>query len=372
MEEISLRSTSRNSAVAEAIEIRRKDSVRLVFVPTVVNNPNELAACVRGYFVYQRKRKHDQWEDISLINLSSLKSGEGVKLEIRSSELLSFMRKLVDLYRIHNKDGVPVGRSRYVKISEHLTSISEISESELLELLQVNTTTGLNIFKRLAFWLSRIEDKNQVVEKLESLDAENLKQLNVLIGLSNLKKSIHTWQTHCTNDDEEFWQQELMKNSFILSQIFSYPVLLVAGKAYVGGKSITNKDGNIADFLLKNELTQNVVLVEIKNPMTPLLGKKYRENIYHISNELSGSIIQVSNYAYSLNREFNSLASSQDSFQTFKPHCVVIAGNCGRELNEHNKVKSFELFRNSLKDVEVVTYDELFGKVEKFIQLIEG
>ncbi len=34
--------------------------------------------------------------------------------------------------------------------------------------------------------------------------------------------------------------------------------------------------------------------------------------------------------------------------------------------------KSFELFRMGLKDVQVITYDELFGKVEFLVNLLEG
>ena len=39
------------------------------------------------------------------------------------------------------------------------------------------------------------------------------------------------------------------------------------------------------------------------------------------------------------------------------------------ELNDETKKRSFELFRTSLRDIEVVTYDELFRKVEVLAQI---
>lgn len=41
--------------------------------------------------------------------------------------------------------------------------------------------------------------------------------------------------------------------------------------------------------------------------------------------------------------------------------CVVIAGST---LTEPVKRRSFEVFRNSCKDVEVVTFDELLNKLK--------
>ena len=373
MEKTSIQSTSLHTAQADEIVIRQKGTVRLVFVPTIVENQKDPKACVNGYFIYQKKSKKDEWEDIKDINLNSLKTGEGVKLGIKSGELFHLLKHLADLYRIHSEEGLPIGKNTYLKVSDQVLALSSITEEDLTSFLDLNHQAGSDIFIRLVKWLSGLADQDVILKNLEALPQKNLKQLNVLIGLSNLKKSVDTWETFKTNPDEEFWQKELSSNSFILSQLFSYPVMLVHGKAYVGGKTVFNKDGNIVDFLLKNSLTDNAALVEIKTPMTPLLGRLYRNNVYNISDDLSGSIIQVENYAHSLNKEFNSLTSSaENNFQNFSPHKVVIIGNATAELIDDKKRKSFELYRNGLKNVEVVTYDELFGKVQDFIEILEN
>jgi hypothetical protein len=41
-------------------------------------------------------------------------------------------------------------------------------------------------------------------------------------------------------------------------------------------------------------------------------------------------------------------------------------------LTDKKKNKSFELFRSGLNDVQIITYDELFGKVQFLIDLLEG
>ncbi|MCP4398820.1 MAG: DUF4263 domain-containing protein [bacterium] len=162
-------------------------------------------------------------------------------------------------------------------------------------------------------------------------------------------------------------------NSFIFAQLFSFPVILLEDKAYVGGKNISNRGGNIIDFLCANHLTRNVALIEIKTPVTKLLGSRYRGDVYNISNELSGSIIQVTNYKNSLLQNYHGLVNvEEDRFEAFAPQCLVIIGKICSELTEQKQRKSLELFRMGLKDVQVITYDELFRKVEFLVNLLEG
>jgi hypothetical protein len=197
--------------------------------------------------------------------------------------------------------------------------------------------------------------------------------LNAALGLSSLKNVLDIWINNEENDDEEFWQGVLTQNSFLFAQLFSFPVIILDNKAYVGGKGISNRGGNVIDFLCANNLTRNAVLVEIKTPVTRLLGAKYRGDIYNASNELSGSVIQVTNYKNSLMQNYMTLADPEEErFEAFDPRCIVIVGNIDSELADRTQKKSLELFRMGLKDVQVITYDELFGKVEFLVNLLEG
>jgi hypothetical protein len=154
--------------------------------------------------------------------------------------------------------------------------------------------------------------------------------------------------------------------------VFSSPVVIVKGKAYVGGKGIENTGGNVLDYLCANELTRNALLIEIKTPLTPLLGSLYRGDIHNVSTELAGAVMQISNSKDALLKNCHALkADSASKFEAFNPPCVVVAGNTG-ELTDTLRLKSFELFRNGLKDVSIITYDELFAKIRHIVDLLEG
>ena len=248
-----------------------------------------------------------------------------------------------------------------------------LDENTLRQLLEISQKAGVNVIARLVDWITVMAKTKDVVSVLEKLNVDDLQKLNAVIGLSNLKNVLEVWKNNMANDSEEFWQGVLAQNSFLFAQLFSFPVIILENKAYVGGKSISNSGGNVIDFICANNLTGNVVLVEIKTPVTRLLGAKYRGDIYNTSNELSGSVIQVTNYKNSLIKNYMMLADSKEErFEAFDPQCVVIIGNIDSELADRRQRKSLELFRMELKDVRVITYDELFGKVEFLVSLLEG
>lgn len=70
---------------------------------------------------------------------------------------------------------------------------------------------------------------------------------------------------------EKKWQAFLKTNNWIFSTIFAQPVILYKDEAYVGGKTIDNKNGKFNDFLIKNSLSDNVSFLEIKTHKTKLL-----------------------------------------------------------------------------------------------------
>jgi hypothetical protein len=188
--------------------------------------------------------------------------------------------------------------------------------------------------------------------------------------VARLDRLLEIWEENGDNADESFWQETLVSNSYLLSIVFSFPVFIIREQAYVGGKSLEYTGGGLVDFLLENRLSRNTILVEIKTPLTQLLGPEYRNGIFSASAELTGAITQVSSYKDSLLKEYYSLAHKTGTeFDVFSPKCLVIAGTFEREINDMTQQQSFELFRNGLRDVEVITFDELFGKIMTVMDL---
>jgi hypothetical protein len=157
----------------------------------------------------------------------------------------------------------------------------------------------------------------------------------------------------------------------VLSQVFAYPILYVASKAYVGGKQLNNKGGKVVDFLAHAALTGGLLLIEIKTPTTTLLGREYR-GVYPLSQELSGAIAQIVHYKQSLMKDFAALNKEGDSTLTLgEPRCLLIAGSASAELNSVALRNNFELLRERVSGVTIITFDELFARCRNAIGLIE-
>jgi hypothetical protein len=127
------------------------------------------------------------------------------------------------------------------------------------------------------------------------------------------------------------------------------------------------------DFLASVESTDEAVLIEIKTPQTSLLGPEYRDGAFPLSVELSGAVAQVLRYRQSLMRDFHSIMANHSMPLTLgEPRCVILAGHAEKELTSGAKRESFELQRERLQGVTIITYDELFRRLGRIVTLLEG
>lgn len=336
----------------------------------LVDNPKSAAASVKGTFIFQRKGQNQAWEDLPAEPLSALKKEEGYKLPLNSAETLTLYEELTSLYKLFSKEGIPSGAIEFVRARGAFASLADLSEAQLRTFLAANSTAGSSLISRLLSWATNARDVPQLVGLLEELGYEALTKLKSAVNLSGLKECLEEWRNNEKESSEEFWQKLLTTRSFLLEQIFSWPCTIVADKAYVGGKTVQNTGGHIVDFLLKNRLTSSAALVEIKAPTTALTGTEYRSGIPNVSRDLAGSVVQVLSYRASLAETYRTLQTSADEYEVFDPPCVVVIGHCG-ELTTPQKRRSFELFRRQLSGgVHVITFDELFTRVERLIDLL--
>jgi hypothetical protein len=332
-----------------------------------------------GLSLYTIKKLRKRFGEMPSVTPFSLREGNPLdnqqQLELLQEDEASstisevHIDKLLELVQEVNFDLL----SKLIEILKQEDIALTINERTLQQFLEISERSGINVVSRLIEWITTTGKIEDVISVLEKLEVDDLQKLNAVVGLSGLKTALTAWQNNKENDSEEFWHSFLSKNSFMFAQLFSFPVIVLKDKAYVGGKSIGNTGGNIVDFLCANHLTRNVALIEIKTPKTKLLGSKYRGDTYNISNDLSGSVVQVTNYKNSLLQNHLSLSShEEEKFEAFDPKCIVIIGNVHSELTEKKQRKSLELFRMGLKEVQVITYDELFSKVKFLVDLLEG
>lgn len=155
---------------------------------------------------------------------------------------------------------------------------------------------------------------------------------------------IRVWDANKENGDEGFWQTILRDHAYAVSQLFSVPITLIKDRAYVGGMSIDGRDARFLDFMFSGGKANDAILVEIKTPVTKLLGAKYRKNVYPPSAALGGSVVQVNDYCHSLRQNIQITRNTAVELNTFNPRRVVIIGNYTKELTDARKKSSFELF----------------------------
>jgi len=164
---------------------------------------------------------------------------------------------------------------------------------------------------------------------------------------------------------EQHWQTFFEQNKFVLSMAFTRPVELTHTQFHAKGSTLTGAGAQIGDFLYK-EYGQALAIVEIKTPETALLhGTAYRgKEVFGPTSELSGAVTQVLFQQSELRQrwmthEHDNPALRQSGADVIK--CVVVAG---RMPTDPSKLRSFEVFRNACKDVDIVTFDELLAKLE--------
>ena len=227
--------------------------------------------------------------------------------------------------------------------------------------------------------LSHLE-QNELVETLTSnasaiqrRDPATMEGLEFGIALARAK-GLHDDLERMLGTDlpEKEWQRFLRANPFVLSLVFGRPIIKVGDQASVGGKTISGGGDKIADFLVRNSLTNNAALVEIKTPKTKLLNRSpYRQSVFTPAGELVGAINQVLDQKNRFEQDIANIRNQNRRLNVEAHHvhaCVLI----GMMPSGQYRIRSFELFRSNLKDVVVVTFDELARKVKDLCFFLEG
>ena len=363
---IKLDSTSYNTADATPILLNETDNIRTSFIPTVVDNPNDPKCCVNGKLVHKRKNRKDKIFPAEKISKKDVKIGDIMEISLSTSETKALFDGLKDLYDLHSDIGfVPSGVNKYSRIDKSLLDLirqfGDIGENFSAEDISECISTLTRVLKNKSNTESLSESFKPYANNNEITDFTNI------VNISKLKLCVDFFEDNEFNDNEEDWQVFLQENQWLISQLFSYPTTIYDKKAYVGGKKINNDGGKVVDYLYRNNLTGNIALIEIKTPLTLLLGKEYRANIYAPSNELSGGINQLLRYKDCLTKDWNSIGGKGTI--NFNPECLLIIGKTD-ELNNEDKIASFELFRSNLSHIRIITFDEVKAKIKNLINCL--
>jgi hypothetical protein len=176
-----------------------------------------------------------------------------------------------------------------------------------------------------------------------------------------------------TSKDEIAWQHFFAKNEWIFGYGLTYRFNTILQKEFAAsGTTAAGKDQVNVDFLTGD--TRFTSFVELKRPDTPLFGTGLnRSRAWSLSKELQDAKSQILEQKASgmikaetekelLDEEGNLILQ-----RTFDPRIILVIG-CWDQIESDNhsiktaKQKTFELYRRDSRNVEFITFDELYER----------
>ena len=127
-----------------------------------------------------------------------------------------------------------------------------------------------------------------------------------------------------------------------------------------------------------------MVLVEIKTHSTDLMAGEYRKDVFAPSAQLVGAVAQcqatIDETVEELGREWRTRDAdgyeAEDSMVLCRPRSLLVIGSLSefvRDGHRHDaRFRSFERYRRSISDPEIVTFDELYERVRVLLSADEA
>jgi hypothetical protein len=184
--------------------------------------------------------------------------------------------------------------------------------------------------------------------------------------IQSLKDLVVDMEKALSDNKSESWWQTYIRSKILIIQQGYIKALDKMNVAVVETK--------YPDFSL---LTHDSYLdiLEIKKPSTPLLKKDEGRGNYYWDNEISKAIIQVENYIENVSKHGPAITvhlrdKHKIDMQVLRPRGIIVAGN-RNTLEDQKQKDDFRLLAHALKNITVLTYDELLTRLKNYIQVLE-
>ncbi len=248
-----------------------------------------------------------------------------------------------------------------------------------------------------------ILEKDEVFIKMLKKDVT----LNDILTLSNRKEQLNKFKNLLEDEDffveektklgenksnEDLWQDFFEKNTWIfgygLNYIFNSPIEDKKLEQVTNGFDF-NSSGKRIDSLLKSRgVINSFCFTEIKTSKTTLLKEvknPYRSECWQSSDELTGAIAQIQKTVQKTIKNIPTKSEIKDKISgdltgeeiyLYNPKSIIVIGNLNEfvkdgRINE-DKFSSFELFRQSLKTPDIITFDELYERAKFIVEYDEN
>jgi len=187
--------------------------------------------------------------------------------------------------------------------------------------------------------------------------------------------------------DEQLWQDFFESNTWIfgfsLQYIINTPLQDRKLEQVVEWFDVSTR-GKRVDALMKSKwIISSLCFTEIKTHKTQLLNSAYRPSVFPPSNELSWGIAQIQKTIQSSLENLVNVLHPTDSewnptweeLYLYRPKSFLLIGSLSQFMTESGvnkeKYSSFEIYRRSIKDIEIITFDELLERANFIVNSME-
>lgn len=239
-------------------------------------------------------------------------------------------------------------------------------------------------------YLNQLRTSPKRAEIIETLINEGAITSKDIVNTSFRKKGLQIfkqlidndnyWKTYASENnisdskEEKVWQCFFEKNEWIFGYGLDYRFkTILQRESHVSDVGLGGSNTVIADYLLGDK--KFTTFVELKKPSTKLFGKrKNRSNSWTLSNDVVESVSQILEQKASglikLDKQQYDSGGNVITQKAYDSKVVLILGHW-KQLEESDtclerdiKKKTFELFRSDSRNIEFLTYDELYDRAE--------
>ncbi len=193
---------------------------------------------------------------------------------------------------------------------------------------------------------------------------------------------------HNASGPETPWQRFFEQNHWV----FGYGLSYIIGDAFspkrleqvTSGFSVAGPGKRVDALLRTAGRIQSLAFCEIKGHRGPK-GTLVEENTYRVgvwqeSKELSGAVAQVRHTVEEAMLDIRGRFEVDDEdgnfveeFYNYRPQAFVVMGTLAEFVDDNGRINSrkfraFDMYRHGLKDVQVLTYDELLGRARMIVE----
>ncbi|HET8925245.1 MAG TPA: Shedu immune nuclease family protein [Candidatus Acidoferrum sp.] len=212
------------------------------------------------------------------------------------------------------------------------------------------------------------EDKDAVNQILpDFLKAEAMSSIAIkAVEIDSLKRLATEFKAELGNQHpESWWQNYIQARILIMQQGYIRPVEKM---------NVAIGNTKFPDFALVTH-DNYLDILEIKKPDTIILKEDKSRGNYHWDTEISRAIIQVENYLEHISNQAAQVRSFvKDTYglelKVVRPRGFILAGNSAQFVSQKQR-DDFRLLSHGLKNVTVITYDELLVRLENHIRVLE-